>query len=218
MVPEVAIGTEAADRQLDDAVGALCARLRLGDRARGPRRLLITSAVPGEGKSFLAQRVAELLARSGRRVLLVDGDLRRPALDLAVLARRAPVGLGAVLRGEVALEDAMLREVLPGLDLLPAGPVEAAPTESLQVEAVARLLARAGEHDLVVVDSPPAGLVSDAVPLAAVCDGVVLVVRMGSTPRGALGLAAERVSSTSKVLGFVINRAPVSDLAPTYEA
>ena len=197
--------------------GRLRARLRYFDVDRELRVIAITSAAPGEGKTTVAYNLAVAATRAGTATLLIEADLRRPVLA-GRLGLAADPGLGTVLaRGcstEEAVQGMALRVDGVGhigglLDLIPAGSViPPNPDELLESRAMAALLARAREHyTLVVIDTPALGAVTDALPLLAGADGVLVVGAIGHT-RADLGAVVREtlVGIGAPVLGVVANR------------
>lgn len=171
------------------------------------RRLLITSALPGEGKTFVAGNLAQAIARQHeRRVLLIDADLRYSRLHLLLGAPSAP-GLSDYLRGEA--DDFSIIQANPqdNLFFIPGGRPVSNPTELLADVRLKGLLDRlTAVFDWVILDSPPALPVSDAVVLATLCDGVLLVVQAGAT---AFDLAQKVCLEFQEknLVGVVLNRA-----------
>jgi capsular exopolysaccharide synthesis family protein len=149
---------------------------------RPPRSLLITSPSPSEGKTSTALNLAMALARAGSRVILVEADVRRPAVGRA-FGFDAPHGVFSVLTGEVELADALVRT--PGaenLSLLMAGPQAGEAAELFGLPVGQQLIAEAeAQADYVIVDSAPLTAVIDSMPLARRVDGVLIVVRFGKT-------------------------------------
>jgi tyrosine-protein kinase len=154
---------------------------------RPVRTILVTSAAPQQGKTTVTANLAVAIARSGANTMIVEGDLRRPGLTEAFGLEPRAVGLTSVLVG-VAESDLGIRELaLPGesgagelgrVSLLPSGPLPPNPSELLSSVQMSELLdGLAAENDYVLVDSPPLLLVSDALELARLVDGVILVVR-----------------------------------------
>ncbi len=170
------------------------------------RTLLVTSPEPEDGKSTVAANLALALARSGRRVVLVDADLRRPSL-LEALQPPQPFGLSDHLVGEVRLEDAVQPTRYPDLHFVPAGRTAPNPAELLGSERMREFLRTLRERfDVVVLDSPPVLAVTDAAVLARDADGVVLVVNPQTTHREAALRARRQLESLgARVLGFVFN-------------
>src|SRR5437764_5507110 len=149
-------------------------------------RLLVTSALPKEGKSFTAANLAQVIVRQhGRRVLLIDADLRNPQLH-NLLGADADPGLGEYLRGETDEYSILQRGPVVNLLLIPAGRVGTNAAEMLANGRMKSLLSRLEPlFDWIIIDSPPAVPVADAAILAKDCDGVLLVVRSNSTPTDA---------------------------------
>jgi tyrosine-protein kinase len=210
-----------------EAFRQLRTNLELASGETGARTILVTSALEREGKTTTAANLGVALARAGRRVVLVDLDLRRPSLH-RFLDRPSWPGVTDVILGAATLEEA-LRPVAfrgtradnglergaddrrgppsaPGsLELLPMGSIPLDPGDLVSERAVGQLLATLRANaDLVLVDTPPVLRVGDAMTLSAHADGLVVVFRLNETPRGALSaLARELNHSRAPVLGFV---------------
>ncbi len=170
---------------------------------------VVTSSMPGEGKSTTAVNVAIALAESGQRVLLIDGDLRRPQVA-SMLNLEGTVGLTTVLIGQLDLDDVLQQAAASGLFVLTSGHLPPNPAELLQSRAMSDLLAEVrSRFDVVVIDSPPLLPVTDAAVMAAQTDGAVLVVRSGKTTKEQLGDAVDRLHSVdSAPLGVIFNMVP----------
>ncbi len=168
--------------------------------------LLVTSNGAHDGKTTVAVNLAAAVAMSGRRVLLIDANFRRPSLK-----RLFPVlketGLSNVLIGQSKLSDVIVASEVPGLDLVGSGPTPPNPAELLGSGYLRDLIADArSRYDQVIFDGPPALLVSDALVLAGAVDGVVLVCRFRNTSRGALIRAKAQLDAiNARVLGAVLN-------------
>jgi protein-tyrosine kinase len=169
------------------------------------RTILVTSAVPGEGKTFVASNLAQAIARQHeRRVLLVDADLRCPRQHLALQAPVKP-GLTHYLLGDADEMAAVQHGQEGNLCFIAGGQPVQNPTELLSTGRLKTLLERIGSaFDWILVDSPPCLPVADARLLADVCDGVVLVVKAGSTPLE-LVQKAQQTFQGKKILGVVLN-------------
>lgn len=168
--------------------------------------LLFTSPGAGDGKTSVAINVAASLAGSGRRVLLIDANFRRPALARLFPSMR-PEGLSNVLIGQSRLPDVVVQSEIPGLDLLGTGPTPPNPAELLGGHYLRDLIADARSmYDQIIIDGPPVLLVSDALVLAGSADGVVLVCRFRNTSRGALLRARSQLEAIgARILGGVLN-------------
>ncbi|MFB9124530.1 polysaccharide biosynthesis tyrosine autokinase [Paraburkholderia dipogonis] len=143
--------------------------------------ILISGPTPGVGKSFVSANFAALLATSGKRVLVIDGDLRRGCLH-QYFGRQREQGLTDVITGKASFDRVVHRNVIPNLDFIATGPLPTDAAEVLTHECVGRLLAdSAHKYDVVLVDSPPVLVVTDAVVLADHCATVLIVARAGRT-------------------------------------
>lgn len=170
-------------------------------------RLLITSGVAGEGKTTVSANLASSFAAAGRRVLLVDADLRRPRLDRVLALSRAP-GLAEILSGSSTLGDAVRRPIGLGFDCLPSGDPPENPSELLGSTAFATLLNEAEEHyDIILIDSPVLFAVADALVLARQVPTVLIVNRPGSYPKHAYAeIQGGLERAGARILGVVLNR------------
>jgi capsular exopolysaccharide synthesis family protein len=177
------------------------------DRPR--RSMLLTSPGPDEGKSTCAANLGVALSQLGKRVLLVDADLRKPVIHRAFGLRSAP-GIVNVLMEEdwrQALEKAIQPTRTQGLYVLPCGNVPPNPNEMLGSEKMGQVMEfLSGCYDFLILDTPPLLAVSDPLVLASRVDGIVLVVRGGQTRRSALKTSMDLLNGgRSKVLGIVLN-------------
>jgi capsular exopolysaccharide synthesis family protein len=174
-----------------------------------PRVIMVSSAVPAEGKTTLVINLALALAEAGQRVIVVEADLRRPKVT-SYLGMVGGVGLTNVLTGTAYLEEVLQQHGMDGLTVLAAGPTPPNPGELLassHMRAVVEKLR--GRFDVVLVDAPPLLPVADASGLAPHTDGVLLSVRYGSTHRDQLRQAATTVERAGgRTLGAVLNIVP----------
>jgi len=169
-------------------------------------RLLIASANPREGKSFLSANLAAIIAMSGVRVLILDADLRRPAIHKRYGITNDP-GLVDVLLGEVAIHEAIRPSHVPGVDILPAGRTPDNPSELLAPGALTELMDGLPEYDVMLIDSPPVNVVADALVLASLADGIIFVVESGRSSNALLQSCASRLRSVNQVLlGAIVNK------------
>jgi len=172
------------------------------------RSFVVTSAMPIEGKTTIASNLAISLAQFGRSVLLVDSDLRRPRLH-RVLEVDNSVGLTSLVGGRSTLSAALHKTKIDGLSVLTSGPIPPNPSELLHSAAFGRTKEELLQHfDYVLFDSPPMGAVTDAAILAPQVDGVLLVVRAGtSTLHAVVGARKQLNSVSARLLGAVLNDA-----------
>lgn len=181
-----------------------------------PRTIVVTSPSPGEGKSTTAANLAHVLAESGRKVTLVDADLRRPSLH-RVFNRAPQDGLTNLLMSTEQLNGHGTQPTtLPALRLLAAGPVPPRPADLLGSRRMTDLVGHLrAQNDMVVIDSPPLLAVTDAAILATITDGIVMVVDPACSKRRDLVRARDAVEVVGgRVLGIVVNR--LRNRAPGY--
>lgn len=200
-----------------EAFRALRTNLQFIDAGNNPRVLVITSSLPGEGKTTTAANLALTIGASGARVCVIEGDLRRPKL-LEYMGLEGSVGLTTVLIGEAELAD-VLQPIAPNVTGLGTGPIPPNPSELLGSPAMAALLATLREQfDYVIIDAPPLLPVTDAAVASTLADGVVLVVGSGIIKRENLSRALEILDAVgARTLGIVFNRIPVKGAdASTY--
>jgi capsular exopolysaccharide synthesis family protein len=194
----------------------LGATLHEMQRLRGTRVVMITSAVAGEGKSFTAANIAITLSASyGRQVLLVDADLRRPALHELF---GAPVDEGLTTGLASADRQIPIWRMSPTLGLIPAGPPEPDPMKALTSPRMRALVEEAcSTFDWIIIDTPPLDALADAALLVSLADGVILVTAAGTTPCQVVQSAVDGIGRTC-LLGVVLNRVPLSALGPCHYA
>lgn len=193
--------------QVAEAYRALRTSILLSLPEAPPKVVLVTSPLPQDGKSTTSISVAIVLAQEGRRVLLVDGDLRHPSV-CNCLGINASEGLSTVLAGYRTPESVILPSPrLPNLFVLPAGPASPCPSELINSEQMKRFLAQwRGMFDHIVIDSPPILAVTDAVRLSIEADAVLLVVRSSQTTKAALRRASNVLAQVkARVLETVVN-------------
>jgi len=175
-----------------------------------PRVIVILSSTPGEGKSTTAINIALALAESGKSVVLVDGDMRRPSMD-KYLDLVGAVGFSTVLSGVASLDEVLQESKFPNLKVLTAGPTPPNPSELLGSQAAMKLLEDLrSQFDYVIVDTAPLLAVTDGAILATVADGALIMTRYGVTKREQLTHAVGTLESVgAALLGAVLTMVPV---------
>jgi|SRR5579862_3061340 len=202
--------------QMAESYRALRTSLLLSNLGAPPKVIMVTSALPQEGKSTTSINTAVVLAQKGVRVLLIDADLRRPSIH-KTLGMGPHSGLSNVLTGSTTVERAISRTaVLPNLFVLAAGTPPPNPAELLASSNMKDLLDQLREqYDHIVIDTPPTLSVTDAVVLSPRADAVVLVIRAGQTKKDALRRSCDVLTQVgAKVVGVLLNAVDLS--SPDY--
>jgi capsular exopolysaccharide synthesis family protein len=192
--------------EISEAYRALRTSILLSSAGHPPQVLVFTSALPQDGKTMTSVNTAFVMAKQGKRVLLVDADLRRPSIH-KVFGLRPEVGLSNVLSGGAKWNDAVQPTMQANLFLLPSGPLPPHPSELLGSGSMQDLIREwRKEYDHIILDSPPVLSVTDAVLLAVQADMVTLVVRAGQTTMGAVRNARDLLLHLKAPLrGIVLN-------------
>jgi polysaccharide biosynthesis transport protein len=204
--------------QISEAFRALRTSLLLSQAEHPPQVILVTSALPREGKTTVAVNLAVTLAQLGDRTLLLDSDLRKPGIRRALnLMIGKESGLSSYLAGVSTLDEVIIpHPTIKNLEALTTGPVPPSPADLLSSyrmrEAITELRRR---YKFIVIDSPPIMAATDAVILSSLTDGVLLVVRSGETPKEAFTRTRDLLAAVkSRLLGVVLNA--VDSSAPDY--
>ncbi|MGA9708508.1 MAG: polysaccharide biosynthesis tyrosine autokinase, partial [Candidatus Sulfotelmatobacter sp.] len=202
--------------QMAESYRALRTSLLLTNLGAPPKVIMITSALPQEGKTTTSMNTALVLAQKGIRVLLIDADLRRPSIH-KILGMGPRSGLSNVLTGSATLQQTITRSsILPNLSILPAGTPPPNPAELLASANMRDVLEELrGQYDHIVLDTPPTLSVTDAVVLSPRADAIVLVIRSGQTTKQALRRSRDILTQVNaKVSGVLLNAVDLS--SPDY--
>jgi capsular exopolysaccharide synthesis family protein len=195
--------------QISEAFRALRTSLLLSQADRPPQVILVTSALPHEGKTTAAVNIGVTLAQLGDRTLLVDGDLRKPGISRALhMADGKHAGLSSYLAGVTSLDVVTVpHPLISNLHAIPTGPIPPNSADLLSSHRLAEMVRELRKrYKFIVIDSPPIMAATDAVILSALVDGVLLVVRSGETPKEAFTRTRDLLNSVkSHVLGVVLN-------------
>ena len=199
---------EKPQSEIAEAYRALRTSVLLSSASHPPRSILVTSPIPQDGKTTTSLNLAIVLAQQGKRILLVDADMRRPGIHIA-FDLRDKLGLSNILTGGSSISDVLHSTDPPNLFVIPAGPVPPQPSELLSSTAMRDLLLKwQDEFDHVIIDSPPVISVTDAVLLSTQMDAVLLVIRSGQTTTAHVRRACNLLQSVNAgVLGIVVNAA-----------
>lgn len=191
------------DRSFSEAIRTIRTSVMLSELDEARKTILVTSTVPGEGKSSVASNLAAALGQM-ERVVLVEADMRKPSFRTIYPSETNGVGLADVLSGETLIEAAI--KPIDGADVLECGSIPANPLELLSSRRFSEMLARLGaSYDRVIIDSPPVQSVSDPLVLMTCADAVIYVVRSDSTPVALIRKGLARISD-APILGIVLEQ------------
>jgi len=189
-----------------EAFRAIRTAIYFSTQGRRHQVIQVTSPTPGDGKTTVAANLAITIAQSGKRVLLVDGDMRRPSLHKLFKVDEKP-GFSDLLVEQVPLSEAKRETEIDGLDLLPCGVKPVQPSELLTSYRLAEVMEEfRSQYDFVIIDTPPVLVVTDPCPVAAHVDGVICAMRIKKNVR----VSAERMveilrSVNANIIGIVVN-------------
>jgi capsular exopolysaccharide synthesis family protein len=202
--------------KIAEALRGMRTSILLSSPGTPPKVIMIASTRPMEGKSSVAGLTAITFALNGSRVLLIDADLRRPAIHLRFRMGKG-LGLSSVLSGKATFREAVMEwPELPNLQIMPSGPVPPLPSELLGSKEMADMLAEArNEYDFVFIDTPPVLAVTDASVLGRLADAAVLIIRYGTAQRQVVRRCIDLLErSGTHLLGVAVN--VVDFTAPEY--
>lgn len=205
-------GNLTLDYAGDEVINAICSSIAFAGKKI--KRIAITSNDANNGKTFLAIRIAYGMARRGKTVLLIDGDLRKSVLINQYGIVHTKEGLSHYLSGQSELDRVIYQTNIPNLYLLPVGKLVQAPLSLLTSEEFDQLMEIAGkEFDAVIVDTPPVGVVIDAAEIAKRCDGSLLVLGYNKITKDVLKKLVRTMEQTqTPVIGCIINNVTMSKL------
>jgi capsular exopolysaccharide synthesis family protein len=195
-----------ADRHVTETFRSVYSSLKLNEESKNAKVILTTSTVPSEGKSFVSSNLALTFANHGDKTLLLDGDLRLPNVARSMQIENETGHLNYIQDGE-NLDDLIVKEVYPNLDVLPTGGKSKNPTQVLNGANFQSMLAELrNRYDRIVIDSPPLAAVSDALILLPLVDGVIYVIKFNSVKRKTAIVNVRRLWETNiPVFGAILN-------------
>jgi len=197
-----------------EAYKTLRTNLSFASISRKYKKLIITSAIPGEGKSTVAINLAFALAESDAKVLLIDCDLRSPTLRRLLHVRpEYKAGLTSLLAGTSTLNECIFRYPKMNCDVLLAGTTPPNPAELLSSPQMERILDYLSKsYDYIICDTPPISVVTDAAALSRFCDGVIMVVRQKNATRDQVRAAKRNLDAVqANVIGTILSGYDMSD-------
>ena len=194
------------DRHVTESFRSIHSALKLSDESKNAKVIVTTSTVPGEGKSFISSNLALTFANHGERTLLLDGDLRLPNVARSLQLENEYGLLDHIAKG-VSLDEVIMTEVYPNLDVLPSGGKSKNPTQVLNSAKFEAMLAELRDrYDRIVIDSPPLAAVSDVLNLLPLVDGVLYVIKFNTVKRKTAVQNVRRLwESNTPVFGAILN-------------
>ena len=194
------------DRHVTETFRSIHSALKLNDESRNAKIILATSTLPGEGKSFVSSNLSLTFANHGEKTLLIDADLRLPNVARS-LQLENDFGLLDHIEKGVALDEVIIKEVYPNLDVLPSGGKSKNPTQVLNSAQFEAMFADLRDrYDRIVVDSPPLAAVSDALNLLPLVDGTLYIIKFNTVKRKTAVVNVRRLwESNTPVFGAILN-------------
>ena len=195
-----------ADRQVAEAFLTLHSSLRLKDESKNAKCILITSTIPGEGKSFATTNLALTFAAHGERVVIVDCDLRKPNIHKSFRVENLS-GVIDICAGTAKIEDVVVRNVQPNVDVIPAGGRAKNPTQILNSKGFEVMISDLRKtYDRVFIDTPPLAAVSDALIILPLVDGSIFTIFFNKVRRKAAQFSAKKLAEANVPnFGAVLN-------------
>jgi len=205
---------EKGNLEIIEALRTLRTNLSFLNEKEVGRKILFTSVTPNEGKSFLSSNYAASIASTGKKALLIDCDIRRPRAHES-FGVKFKNGLESVLLGKVSVEDVILKDVAPNLDILPSKHIEEGVTELFLSDKTDKILESLSPYyNTIILDNPPIAVASDSVLLSKFVDGVVVVVAYDQVAKKELEFAREILDNAhANIYGFVVNKVDKSGLS-----
>jgi capsular exopolysaccharide synthesis family protein len=207
----------ANNYELSEAIRNLRTSLRFSLEGKGPQSVLFSSAIPSEGKTTISSNLAISFTQVGMKVLMIDGDLRRPCLH-KVFSIPNELGLSEFLNEKCESKDIVHSSEIPGLDIITCGERPSNPAELLSSNRMCSIIEEAKRrYDLVVVDSPTLVNMADSRILASHVDSVVVVIRSRATPKILARQACANVRSAgARIIGVILNQLEMGDFEYSY--
>lgn len=207
--PENEIDTlisEESRFDIKEAYNELRTNISFSIPKKGCKVICITSAVASEGKSTTSANNAITFAKGGKKTILIDCDLRKPKID-KILKIKNEIGISNFLVSSSEIDEIVNRNVVENLDVITSGSIPPNPVELLSSERMTEIInVLSQDYDYIFIDAPPVTVVTDAVLISKVCDGVIIVVRQGVIDNKILIDAVKKLEfANAKIIGFVLN-------------
>lgn len=195
-----------------ESMRSVRAAIHFSNVDKPPRTIVVTSTMPGEGKTIVSTALARLQAKAGHKVIIIDADMRRPRLHSVMSLDKTKPDLAKILAGEATLEEAIQKDA-SGADVVIASGRTPNPQDLLTSQQMTKLLDRLKqEYDMVIIDTPPILAVADAALVAQSADAVIYIARWSSTPREVIGEGLKQLRKFNvRLAGLVLNQVDLED-------
>ena len=190
----------------DESIRTLRTNILFSNVDKDIKKIVVTSSVPDEGKSTLCIDLARSMASSGSRVVLIDLDLRSPSIK-NITGQENNIGITNIIMKKATLSDASTKDTeQENLDIISSGPIPPNPTELIASDSMKSLLDElSNNYDYVIIDTPPVGILTDAAIISTLSDGVLLVIKSGSTKKEMVKKAIDNIEKVNgNILGAIM--------------
>ena len=190
----------------DEAIRTLRTNILFSNVDKDIKKIIVTSSVPAEGKSTLCIDLARSMASNGSRVVLIDLDLRNPSIK-NMIGQENNIGLTNIIMKKATLSDASTKDTeQENLNIISSGPIPPNPTELIASDSMKSLLDElSNNYDYVIIDTPPVGILTDAAIISTLSDGVLLVIKSGSTKKEMVKKAIDNIEKVNgNILGAIM--------------
>lgn len=210
LVEKATMVAKGTNRRVTESFISLYSALKIGEASRNAKVIAVTSTTPSEGKTFVSSNVAEVYASNGERVLLLDADLRLPNIARSLGIDASGIGIRRYIEDNAPLDDCIVKDFIPDMDVLPAGSAFKNPTRVINSKKFLEMLQILRErYDRIIIDTPPIAAVSDILNLLPSCDGVIFTIKFNTNPRLLVRNSLRRLEEAKvPIFGAVLNQMP----------
>lgn len=211
LVEKATMVASGKNSRVTESFISLYSALKIGEASRNAKVIAVTSTTPSEGKTFVSSNVSEVYASNGEHVLLLDADLRLPNIARSLGIDDSNVGIRRYLEDNAPLEECIVKDFIPDMDVLPAGSAFKNPTRVINSKKFLEMLRQLRErYDRIIIDTPPIAAVSDILNILPNCDGVIFTIKFNTNPRLLVRNSLRRLEEAKvPIFGAVLNQMPL---------
>lgn len=211
LVEKATMVASGKNSRVTESFISLYSALKIGEASRNAKVIAVTSTTPSEGKTFVSSNVSEVYASNGEHVLLLDADLRLPNIARSLGIDDSNVGIRRYLKDNAPLEECIVKDFIPDMDVLPAGSAFKNPTRVINSKKFLEMLRQLRErYDRIIIDTPPIAAVSDILNILPNCDGVIFTIKFNTNPRLLVRNSLRRLEEAKvPIFGAVLNQMPL---------